>query len=494
MRGNSIPKLSKSRFLAGLQCPLRLWYQAYHPELASEINSAQQAVFDQGHQVGELATRLYPGGHLIEEDHLHHEEAVRNTLKSLTDLKVKAIYEAAFLCDDVRCRVDVLERLRDGRWHLIEVKSTTSVKDVHLPDLAIQYYVLRASGLDISMAGLIHVNNQYVYDGKEIELKPLFSQTDMTKATLAQQAFISERLKELKAMLGKRDQPNIKPSRHCKRPYDCEFWEHCTREMPHHWIMELTGISQCRFQELTAMGIESISDIPDSFPLTMIQQRIRQSVIQGEAYVSEELEYELRDVVFPVHFLDFETVSPAIPRYTGTRPYQAMPFQLSDHILDEQGNLTHREYLCTEDRDPRETFSETLMDCLGERGSIFVYTNYEKEVIKGLMDQFPQFQASFMPTLERFKDLHAIIRKHFYHPEFHGSFSLKSVLPALVPDMSYKGLNIQEGSEASLEFLRLIDPVTPKEEKKKIRQNLLDYCGHDTLAMVRIREALLGRF
>jgi len=168
------PLLSKSRFITGQQCHLRLWYQCYEPELASKISEGQQAVFDSGHEVGELATRLHPGGVLIAEDHLHHAEAIESTLKAMKDPKNRAIYEGAFLYDGIRIRVDILERLENGKWNLIEVKSSTSVKDVHLPDVAVQLYVLRGAGLKIDNAFLMHVNNQYVYDGKELDLNSFF--------------------------------------------------------------------------------------------------------------------------------------------------------------------------------------------------------------------------------------------------------------------------------------------------------------------------------
>jgi len=358
MRINKDPKLSKSRFLSGRQCHLRLWYSCFNRDLASPVSPSQQAIFDAGHEVGELATRLYPEGVLIREDHLHHEEAVRTTLKAMQDPNVKSIYEAAFFYDGVRIRVDILERLDSGQWNLIEVKSSTSIKDVHLPDVAIQYYVLEGSGLDINRAFLSLINNQYVYDGNN---------------------------------------------------------------------------------------------------------------------------------------LDLETVNPAIPRYINTRPYQIIPFQWSDHILYKDGTFEHKEYLYDNDKDPREDFVRALLDALNKTGTIFIYTTYEKGIITRLAEPFPQFRNDLLLIPKRFKDLCAIIRNNFYHPGFHGSFSLKSVLPNLVPDMDYEKLAIQEGNQASFEFLRMIDPLTTPEEKQRIKQELLEYCGYDTLAMVKIRDKLLER-
>ena len=488
------PLLSKSRFITGQQCHLRLWYQCYQPDLASEISEGQQAIFDMGHEVGELATRLYPGGVLIGEDHLHHEEAVQSTLEALKDSSVCAIYEAAFLYDGVRIRVDILERLENGKWNLIEVKSSTSVKDVHLPDVAVQLYVLRGAGLEIEKEFLMHVNNQYVYDGKELDLNSFFIGSDVTEEVVAMQKTVPGKISELKEMLSYSDPPDISPSRHCSKPYECEFFEYCTKEMPEHWIMELSGIKQTKLNELVVIGINDIRDIPSNCSLTDLQDRIRTSVVNNEEYITEELERELTDVEYPIHFLDFETISTAIPRFAGTRPYQTIPFQWSNHILQKDGVLEHHDYLCNEDKDPRVEFTFKLLSVLGIKGSIFIYSTYEITIIKTLSIHLTEYREKLLDTLDRFKDLRALTKKHFYHPEFHGSFSLKSVLPALVTGMDYESLGIQEGSEASSEYLRMIDPSVSSEEREKIKEDLLAYCGQDTLAMVRIRDELLKRF
>ena len=493
MKSNKPPMLSKSRFLAGLQCHLKLWYQCYNRELIPEVPPSQQAIFDAGHEVGELATRLYPGGILIDEPYYQHKQAVQSTLNAMQDPDVKAIYEAAFIYDGVRIRVDILERLDDGSWNLVEVKSSTSVKDVYYPDVAVQHYVLGGCGLKISRAGILHINNQYVYDGQNIDLDSLFSFEDLTDDIESMLPEIPSSLARLKEMLAGSDAPEIEPSRHCSKPYDCEFWDHCTKDIPEFWVLNLSGIGQEKLDELAQMDVRKITDIPESFALSEVQQRIRKCVIEENEFISDQLEAELNDVEYPVHFLDFETIGPAIPRYAGTRPYQTIPFQWSDHILCEDGNLEHREYLCNEDKDPREEFSQTLLDALGTEGSIVIYTSYETGVLNSLIEHFPQYADELHSVIDRFVDLYAIIKRRYYHPKFYGSFSLKYVLPALVPEMSYENLSIQDGMQASLDYLRMIDSETSQDEKARIRSDLLTYCGQDTLAMVKIREELLKR-
>jgi predicted RecB family nuclease len=488
------PMLSKSRYLSGLQCPLRLWHQYYNPELATAISPAQQAIFETGQEVGKLATSLYPGGTLVEEDHLHHTAAEQATMAAVADPSVRAIFEAAFSHDGVRIRADILERLRNGGWNLIEVKSASSVKDVYLTDVAVQFYVIRGSGLTVSRAGILHLNNKYLYDGDQLQLERLYSFSDLTEEALLLQQEFPSKVAELREMLSKANPPQVLPSRHCMSPYECQFWKHCTAEMPEFWIMGLTGIREERLHDLAALGVEDIRDIPNHFPLTELQERIRTCVITREEYIAPELDDELTDVEYPIHFLDFETVSPAIPRYPKTRPYQVIPFQWSDHSLSENGELAHSSFLFKEDADPRQDFAATLLEALGDRGTIFTYSSYENRVVGELARHMPQHSDMLLATLDRFKDMQTLIKRYFYNHGFHGSFSLKSVLPALVPNMSYDGLVVQEGTHASQEYLRMIDPETLLEEKEEIEEVLLAYCNHDTLAMVKIREQLLRRF
>jgi predicted RecB family nuclease len=263
--------------------------------------------------------------------------------------------------------------------------------------------------------------------------------------------------------------------------------------MPEFWVYDINGIGKNKLDELEQLGIQKITEIPESFALTEIQQRIRKCIIDQKEHISDELKAELNDVEYPIHFLDFETIGPAIPRYADTRPYQTIPFQWSDHILNEDGKLDHCEYLCNEDEDPREEFTQTLLGALGTEGSIVIYTSYETGVLNSLIEHCPQYADELQSVIDRFIDLYAIIRRHYYHPKFYGSFSLKYVLPALVPEMSYENLSIQDGMQASLEYLRMIDPETSEDEKARIRSDLLTYCGQDTLAIVKIKDNLLER-
>ena len=334
-----------------------------------------------------MATERYPDGILIEEDYLHHDEAIQSTIAAMKDPKIGAIFEAAYMENGVRVRADILERVSAGRWNLIEVKSSTGVKEEYRTDVAVQYHVLQTAGLDLDRVYLMHINREYVFDGGELDLAGFLILEDMTDDAIALQGLVHENLITLKEMLSADTPPDIRPSRHCHRPYTCEFWEHCTRNAPENWIFELSGIRQERFEDLTARGVATIDNIPNSYPLTAIQQRIRDCVTECREYVNPALHDALTDVRFPVHFLDFETIMPAVPRYAGTRPYQTLPFQWSDHILYPDGKIEHREFLCDEDIDPRADFTKSLLDALGEEGTIFIYTTYEQRILRDLAER-----------------------------------------------------------------------------------------------------------
>ena len=446
-----------------------------------------------GHEVGLLATKIYPTGLYVSEDYMHHREAQKTTKAAIANFDVPAIFEGAFVYDGIRIRVDILERLSNDRWNMIEVKSATSAKEVYIVDAAIQYYVLNGAGLGLDRVGILHLNNQYVYDGVRLDLNQLFHFAELTEEVHRRQESIANQVESLKTVISSDLPPAISPSRHCLNPYKCEFWEHCTQDKPKFWVMGLSGITNQKFDQLAEIGVEGIGDIPENFPLTALQDRIRQCVSSNQEFISPDLRSELLDVEYPIHFLDFETIAPAVPRYAGTRPYETIPFQWSDQVLSEDGSIEHREYLCTEDKDPRGEFTETLIEALGETGTIFTYTGYEERILKDLADNLPRFEQRLLSLASRFKDLYAIIRRHYYHPLFHGSFSLKYVLPALVPSMSYENLSIQEGTLASLEYMRMIDAGTSAREKERIKRDLLEYCGNDTLGMVMVRNELLKR-
>jgi len=489
---DQIPVLSKSRFMTGLQCHKGLYFSCYYPKLADPIGLAQQAIFDTGTKVGKLARNIYPGGTLIKENHFQHEQAVKSTQKALQDPSIPAIYEAAFLYDNIRIRADILVRASDGLFDLIEMKSATKTKEEHIPDAAIQLYVLHGCGINIRRASIGHLNNQYVYQGGDYELDKLFQIDDITIEVRDKLPEIVLQLHDMREMLYQAEPPDIKVGRQCSNPYDCAFRGYCYASLPEHYILQLPRVDKEVLAALTAAGIEDIRDIPIDFSrLNATQQRVRDCVVNNRIYLDKDIVGELNQLEYPIHFLDFETFNPALPLYIGTSPYKMIPFQWSNHILNEDGTIRHEEFLHDGFDDPRVEFARTLLQTLGDKGSIVVYSSFEAARIKELMQVLPHLSDELHELLARIVDLLKLVRTHYYHPEFHGSFSIKSVLPALVPDLGYSDLEINDGGLASTAYAEIVNPDTKQERRDHLRKCLLDYCKRDTEAEVRLYQTLL---
>jgi hypothetical protein len=482
-------RLSKSKFLSGLQCHKRLYLEIYHPELATEPDETTQALLDRGTAIGALARQRFPGGILVEADREHALRALDHTKALLADPRVPAIFEGAFLFDNVFIRVDILERISAGKngdsiWRLIEVKSSSRVKEVHLDDLAIQTYVIGGSGLILAQICLMHINTQYVYPGGELDVQQFFTVHDCTELVQMRLADVPSKLSEMKAMLADPTPPTIEPDGHCFSPYECPFWEHCTREKPERWIYHLPG-GDNTVRQLVSLGIQTIDDIPSDFNLTVWQRRVKENT----EWVSPKLGLLLKTVRYPVHHLDFETFMPAIPKFPNTRPYQMIPIQWSNHVEYEDGRLEHDQYLSMDAKDPREELAVRLLESLGREGSICVYSDYERTVIGRLAEALPLLRQELLRLLGRLWDLHLIVRDHYYHPAFKGSYSIKTVLPA-VTNLSYDDLDIRDGECAARVYERMVFEETDWVEKLRLREALLKYCARDTLALVELRKAL----
>ena len=486
--------LSKSRFMSGQQCELKLWYDAYRRDLATPPSAQQQALFDTGNAVGQLAQQRWLGGVEVGFKPWERKPAIAQTQKLMADPSVPAIYEAAFLHDGLYVRVDILARTDEG-WDLVEVKSSTRPeKEVFLKDLAVQYWVLSNLGIPLREVGILVLNNQYVYPGGDYDLESLFRFHEATEYCQENSDWVGADVQRLHAVLAQSEPPAIEVGDHCFRPYDCPYYGHCTQGLveAEHPISDLYRLSQRRREELIANGVETIPDIPEDFPLSDVQERIRVAVQTGQPWRSAELDNQLNDVEWPLYYLDFEAFQPALPRFVGTKPYQAIPFQFSLHIQAGPSEpIEHLEYLHTENTDPRPALIERLLAAIGESGSVVVYSGYERQILNALATAFPEHAVKLHALTERLWDLLPIIQNHYYHPDFRGSFSIKSVLPALLPEAGWSELEVADGRSAVLMYEQALES---KDEAMQdwLFDALRAYCKQDTLAMVKVREALSG--
>lgn len=483
--------LSKSRFVNGNQCHLRLWNEVFEPELAEKTDEKLQSIFDTGHEVGELACQRYPGGCSIEHDHLHFEEALAATRQLLESNEVPALFEAAFIHSGVRVRVDVLERMPGGGWRLVEVKSSTQLSDTYVLDAALQLWVLLGAGMDVREVSVLTLNRDYVYQGGEHDLDALFTLHHISDRAIQLQESIANSVQEMQTVLAQPGAPSIEPSGHCFEPYHCPFYSHCTRDIvfPKYGIDDLHRLHISKRKQLEDEGIDEIKNIDENFPLSDLQQIIRQAVIQDRDIIHGNIASHLAKLQSPVRHLDFETINRAIPRFVGNRPYDQIPFLFSVHVEGDGAQLRHVEYLHESASDPCKPLVERLINALGERGSICVYSHYERTTLSNLCRWLPECADELKAIQSRLVDLLAIIKNSYYHPDFHGSFSLKSVLPVMVPGSGYEDLSIADGQMASVLYGIALE-TSDDAERERIFHDLRRYCERDTLATVQIRQRL----
>jgi predicted RecB family nuclease len=341
---------------------------------------------------------------------------------------------------------------------------------------------------------LAHINRNYVFDGGSIDVRRFFKIRNLTQRVERLQPKLTFLLRSEFRILASPQPPPIPVGPHCTDPITCEFYDRCNPPLPDDHIGYIPRIQASAVEELAEMGIESIRDIPDDFPLNERQRRACTSVQTGEPWFSTELNEELSGLKYPRYFMDFETVNPAIPRFQGMRPYDQIPFQWSVHVQRKPGTeLEHFEFLATDTNDPRRKFTTSLCSALGERGSIVVYHQpFEEQRLSELAAWLPEFAGRIKKIQRRLWDLLPLVRNHVYHPAFAGSFSLKAVLPALVPELTYEGMEVANGQDAGLAWKSFIQGGLDRAEHERVRKALLDYCGQDTLALVKLVEKLRG--
>ena len=480
--------LSKSKYLAGLQCTKALWIHYNNKALLPEVDADTEALFDQGRQVGLLAQKLFPDG--IDLGYLSgFDEPVEATRAALS--AKKPLFEAAFVYDRCFTRADILQPVGDGDWDIIEVKSATEVKQINLSDLAFQRYVYEGNDLRIRRCFILHVNNSYLRNGR-VDPAGLFSKIDVTKAVTELMPAVGPKVSEMLQVIDSGVCPEIKISPHCNSPYECSLKHVCWKFLPHPNVFDLRRGGE-RLWELLDRTIFKLEEIPTDFTLNEVHSRQIASHRSGTPHVdAAAIRTFLQRLNYPLYFLDFETIGPAIPLYDRSRPYVQIPFQFSLHKVEFDGALpTHFEFLADGTADPRPDVLLHLRKLLGHSGSIIGYNvNFEIARLKECAEVFPEYQNWVDSLLPRFVDLYDVFEDFsYYHPSQNGSASLKAVLPALT-GVGYDGLEIGSGDFAQREFTRItFGDVTPA-ERSKVRTALKAYCCQDTRDLIEIVEEL----
>jgi len=483
MRGSRA--LSKSRFVDGYRCPKLLWWKVHEPgapELL--VDPALQDRFDQGTAVGVVATERFPGGELIDLPHYPLRPRVEATKAALAR-DPPAIYEASFLSRDVFCAVDVLERRPDG-YGLVEVKSSTSLKNVHVVDAAIQTLAVLGSGLPVAGVEVMHLNKEH----RHPDQGDLFVREDVTAEVEDLLPTLPPKVTRLLEVLAG-PVPAVEIGPHCYQDGECPFLGRCWPTGPRS-IGTLAGVGWATALEYIRRGIESMDDLPPGEQVGTMARRQIQAERDGRPFVDPDLRRALDGLVGTIGFLDFETVARALPVWPGTRPWQQIPAQFSYHESRETGSFAHAEWLAEGPDDPRTGIAGALVQTCRAADAILTYTGFEKQCIGTLRESVPELERELGELEGRLVDLHPMVRNHVYHPGFHGSFSIKKVLPALVPGLGYDDLEIEGGMVASSRIGRMMfnrDTFSDADYEAE-RRHLLEYCQRDTWAMVKLLEAL----
>jgi len=480
--------LSKSLFLNGLQCYKSLYLHKYHPELKDEISETQNALFQSGKEVGILAQKMFPGGVEIPYEGLTYSEQIKRTASEI-DKGATTIYEATFSYDEVFAKIDILHKGKKG-WELYEVKSATDVKDVYLNDIAVQFYVVNGSDLPVSCVSLVHINKNYVRKG-DIEVKKLFTTKDVTDETMGKQGFIMEEINKQKEML-KGNMPKIDIGDYCSNPYVCNFKGYCWQHIPANSIFSLKGVGVDKF-ELYKHGIMHLRDVPKGLLSRHQRIQLEGALEKKNVFNQDKVKKFLDSLWYPLYFLDFETtyMNP-IPMFEGTKPYQEVPFQYSLHYLEnENAELRHREYLAPAGIDPRKKLIEKLLNEIPDDACVLVYNkSFEAIILKSLKGWFPEWSNKIVKIIMNIRDLmEPFKKKDIYYWQFNGSYSIKNILPVLVPELSYEGMEISDSEMPASAYFQMWESKDSA-ETEHIRKALLEYCKLDTLAMVRIVEKL----
>lgn len=499
-RGPGMRTLSKSKLMAFRQCPKRLWLEVNRPELRQE-SAETQARFAIGYRVGDVARRLYDPegrGALIDIKREGFEEALRRSTALLGALN--PIFEAGFSADGAMAFSDVMLPVRHERgdgWRMVEVKSSTSVKDYHVQDVAIQCFIARRAGVPLLNVALAHIDSSWTYPGED-DYRGLLLEEDLTKEAFELNDQVRELIGGAQAALSQNKEPKIQTGRHCSDPFECGFIEYCRSKEPQpvHPVTWLPRIqSKALIAAIDGNGISEMADISDDL-LNATQLRVKACTLSGTPYLDlEGAKNDLSRYSLPVCFLDLETTQFAVPVWAGTRPYQQIPFQFSMHRLSEDGVLTHHMHLDLSGQNPSEGIARALTVTCGSAEPVFVYNiGFEAARIRELAAQFPRLQRPLLALADRLVDLLPIARGRYYHPSQQGSWSIKAVLPAIFPDLRYDDLEeIQDGGMAMSAYLEAIDRATTPQRKAEIQRALEAYCRLDTYGLVRIWQFFAGR-
>lgn len=483
--------LSKSKYCNAFQCYKMLWLDKNMPEKKGQVS--RQSILDNGTEVGELAKDLF-GSHINIDFNNNLNIMIENTENVISENKKCNITEASFIYDDNFCSVDILRKNNDI-YEIYEVKSSTELKDIYVEDASYQYYVLSKLGLTVAKVCVVYINSSYVRYG-DLDLAKLFIIEDITEKVKSKINDVENRIQEIKKYMLQKVEPKDDIGIHCVKPYDCPFFEYCTRKLEKPNVFDINSMRNSTKFNLYHKGIYTFNDLIKEDLNWKYKEQIDFEINNKIDKVDkDEIEEFMNTLTYPLYFLDFETFQQSIPMYDGISPYQQIPFQYSLHYIDSiNGTLEHKEFLAEAGIDPRRSLAESLVKDIPLNVCTLAYNmSFEKTVIKNLAELYPDLSEHLLNIRENIKDLMVpFYNRNYYTKDMQGSYSIKYVLPALFPNdpsLNYHNLDqVHNGSEAMSAYANMVN--LSEKEQKELRYNLLKYCELDTYAMVKIWEKL----
>lgn len=483
--------LNKRHFMAGTQCPLRLYNLLHRPVEASPPNEVQAAIFATSRELEALAAQSFPDALSLPVKDISTENAAKLT-RDAFESGTRTVIEAAFFSSLGRTRIDIVHQNDDGTLVLIEVKASAKLKPAHQRGMAWQTFMVESAGYKVSSCQIWTVNRNYTYKESGLNLNQFFLRHDIIEGVRDRIEKVEHQHLSALKVLSLESAPEVAVGSHCNRPHPCEFKDVC---IPAEAIPEddnLLEIPECGFgtrEKLLSQGITRVEQIEILDDFDAHQRRAIISIQNRAPRGSKDLAQKLTELSYPIHHIDFECYALTIPRFVSMQPFEALPFQFSNHIEYADGHVEHRTFLHEGRDDPRRAFAEALIQAVNSRGTLCIYSNYETVAVQRLAEVFPDLRKTLLDIAKRTFDLAHLIKHHFYHPEFHGSYSLKSVLPALVGDMGYDGLVIKDGRHAMESYMSCIDSQD-ETERQRVFSALHEYCAVDSFALLRIRHEL----
>ena len=482
--------LSKSKYCRAIQCNKMLWLEKNKPEEKGEMDN--QAVLDNGTKVGELAKGIFGNYTNIEYDE-NLDKMIYDTKEALKESS-NIITEASFKYKNNFCSIDIL-KVNGNSVEIYEVKSSTEIKDIYLDDISYQFYILNKLGYKVTKASIVYINNQYIRHG-ELNLSELFNIEDVTDIVQEKQKEIESKIKEINEYMKQEAEPKQEIGMQCFKPYQCQFWKYCTKHLPEHNVFQIRKMHKDKALKFYYEGKTNFKDLLEENMNWKFKQQIEFEEFNYEPHIDKQKIREfMKNLYYPIYFLDFETMQTAIPEFDNSKPYQQIPFQYSLHyIAKENGELFHKEFLAESGTDPRRKLAEQLVKDIPKDVCVTAYNMmFEKGRIKELAEIFPDLSEHLMNIHNHIQDLMIPFSERMYYcKDMQGSYSIKYVLPALFPndpELNYHNLPlIHNGGEAMNIFPKIKD--MSKEEQKKARYGLLKYCELDTYAMVKVWEKL----